>query len=120
MLVVEDDVDGQEVVSRILRHHNITFDLAANGEEALNLLARNDYSMAILDLALPTIDGWRLLQKIRETPRTAQLLCVAVTAFHSSEIAVSAIQAGFVAYFPKPIDTTSFVRELERILARSS
>jgi hypothetical protein len=41
---------------------------------------------------------------------------VAVTAYHSANVAMKAIQAGFVAYFPKPLEAASFVRELSRVL----
>jgi CheY-like chemotaxis protein len=62
------------------------------------------------------MDGWGLLSTIRNNPKTASIPAVAVTAFHSSNVAQEAIKAGFDAYFPKPIEATSFVRELERIL----
>lgn len=115
VLVVEDDPDGQEVVTRILRHHRIMADVVGNGEDALAMLSANQYDLAVIDLALPTINGWTLLDAIRANPRTATIPCVAVTAFHSAEVAVEAIQAGFNAYFPKPLDATSFVRELQTI-----
>ncbi len=116
VLVVEDDPDGQEVVGRILKFHNIHADIAGTGEEALALLDRNVYSIAVIDLALPKIDGWRLLDAIRSSPKTKGMPCVAVTAFHSAEVATKAIKSGFAAYFPKPLDATSFVRELQRFV----
>ena len=115
VLVVEDDPDGQEVVTRILRHHRITTDVASNAEDALKKLTATHYDLAIIDLALPTMNGWALLQAIKASATQSKLPCVAVTAFHSAEVAVEAIQAGFVAYFPKPLEATSFVRELQRI-----
>ncbi len=115
VLVVEDDPDGQEVVTRILRHHRITADVAATAEEALKKLAMTHYDLAVIDLALPTMNGWALLQAIKSSSIYSRVPCVAVTAFHSAEVAVEAIQAGFVAYFPKPLEATSFVRELQRI-----
>jgi CheY-like chemotaxis protein len=54
--------------------------------------------------------------EIRKAPPTANIPVVAVTAFHSANVAQQAIRSGFNAYFPKPIETTSFVRELERIV----
>jgi hypothetical protein len=113
LLVVEDDPDGQEVVSRILRYHSIPFEAASNGEEALAQLS--DCTGVIIDLNLPGIDGWSLLNEIKRIPQTAHLQCVAITAYHSAEVAVKAIQMGFAAYFPKPLEPTSFVRELERM-----
>ena len=116
VLVVEDDPDGQELVGRILKHHNIPMDIASTGEEALVLLDQNEYSIAVIDLALPKIDGWRLLDTIRKSPQSTGMPCVAVTAFHSAEVATKAIKSGFAAYFPKPLDTVSFVRELRRFV----
>ncbi len=117
LLVVEDDPDGQEVVLRVLRHHKIAVDMAYTAEDALDMLAENAYTGAIFDLALPGMDGWSLLETVRNNASTADMPCVAITAYHSADVAVKAIQAGFAAYFPKPLETVSFVRELERVLS---
>jgi CheY-like chemotaxis protein len=114
ILVVEDDPDGQEVVSRMLRHHHIAVDVVYTAEDALDLLAANQYRGAIFDLSLPGMDGWGLLNAVQNSDQI--LPCVAVTAYHSADVAVKAIQAGFVAYFPKPLEAASFVRELSRVL----
>lgn len=116
ILVVEDDPDGQDVVQRILKHHGIAFDAVYDAETALPAVQQNHYTAAIIDLALPNIDGWGLLSAIQKDPNTAYLPCFAVTAFHSAEVAVEAINRGFIAYFPKPLDPTSLVREIERTL----
>ncbi|MCB9436736.1 MAG: response regulator [Anaerolineales bacterium] len=116
ILVIEDDPDGQEVVSRILRHHNLQPSVVGTAEEALVVLQQADYIAAVIDLALPGMDGWHLLHEIRSIPYLQNLPCVAITAYHSAEVAVDAIDAGFDAYFPKPLDPTSFVRELERVI----
>lgn len=115
LLVIEDDPDGQEVVSLMLRYHKIPLDVAGSAEDALDLLKTHQYTGAIIDLHLPGMDGWRLLDTMRQMQSAARIPCVAITAYHSDEVAVKAIEAGFKAYFPKPLETTSFVRELERI-----
>ena len=116
ILVVEDDPDGRELVGRMLRYHRIPVEIVNDAEAALEQLDINQYSAAIIDLNLPGMDGWTLLKNIQQNPRTSHLRCVAVTAYHSVETAVQAIENGFTAYFPKPLETTSFVRELERVL----
>jgi CheY-like chemotaxis protein len=117
ILVIEDDPDGQDVVQRILRHHGIAFDAVYDAESAIPAIQQNQYTAAIVDLALPAIDGWGFLNIVKQNPATADLPCIAVTAFHSVEVHVEAINRGFVAYFPKPLDPTSLVREIERILS---
>ncbi len=118
ILVVEDDPDGQEVVSTILQHLNLSIEVANNVVEAEELLfASGDrYRAAIIDLALPGKNGWELLAEILEHPDTVELPCIAVTAFHTSKLREDAIKAGFTAYFPKPIDATAFARRLEELL----
>lgn len=116
VLVVEDDPDGQEVVTRMLQHHGIPAVMADTGEAAIEQLNNVQFTAAVIDLALPGIDGWEVLKAIRQNASTTHLPCVAVTAFHSADVAVKAIQAGFDAYFPKPLDATSFVRELQRVV----
>jgi CheY-like chemotaxis protein len=116
ILVVEDDHDGQEVVGRILRHHHITHDTVGSAEDAWDMLQKNEYTAAIVDLHLPGQDGWSLLQQIREDGNLGHIKCVAVTAYHSAEVAYQAVEDGFVAYFPKPLEATSFVRELQNAL----
>jgi CheY-like chemotaxis protein len=118
ILVVEDDPDGQAVVSHVLGYLNYPIDLADTVDEALwHLNQRGEqYRAAIIDLALPERDGWELLREIKNSPTTENLPCIAVTAFHSSKTREDALLAGFVAYFPKPIEATSFARQLEAIV----
>lgn len=118
ILVVEDDVDGQALMSTLLSHLNIPVDVAENVAEAEHFLFQSQaqYQAVIVDLALPDKDGWQLLSEIQSNAKTADLSCIAVTAFHNSKLREDAILAGFKAYFPKPIDSTSFLRELESIL----
>ncbi len=116
MLVVEDDRYGSEVVASMLNYYQISADYAHTAEEALQYLGETAYTMAIIDLNLPGKDGWSLLNSIQSNEQTAALPCVAITAYHDARVAQEALRAGFVAYFPKPLDT-GFVRSLQEILA---
>jgi len=99
----------------ILRYHGIVTDIVGSAEEALTVLSKETYTGVIIDLHLPGMDGWRLLQAIRRNPQTNRIPCIAITAYHTDDLAIQAIEAGFQAYFPKPLEATSFVRELEAI-----
>lgn len=116
LLVVEDDPDGQEVVNRILKHHRIEHDTVSNAEDAWSQLHEDHYTAAIIDLHLPGQDGWSLFNQIKADASLSGVKCVAVTAYHSAETAYKAVEDGFAAYFPKPLEATSFVRELENVL----
>jgi CheY-like chemotaxis protein len=120
VLIVEDEVDGQEVVEGILGYFNIATDVAATAEEAIQLLAQQRYTAAVIDLGLPGIDGLELMRLIREQQALAGLPCIAITAYHTSQLKREALEAGFDAYFAKPLDDTSFTRELERVVVNAS
>lgn len=118
VLIVEDDPDGQMLIATLIDHLDIAYDTASTVAEAEAFLfqSHTPYHAVILDLALPDKDGWQFLSAIQANPRTAALPCVAVTAYHTSKLREQAIVAGFTAYFPKPIDATSFLRELQALL----
>jgi CheY-like chemotaxis protein len=116
VLIVEDEYDSMELVQGILDHYDIRYLSASDGEQALEILQHESPTLIIIDLALPGIDGWNLLRAIRADPRFDEVPCVATTAYHSFETADRAIEEGFEAYFPKPIEATAFVRELEYIV----
>lgn len=120
ILVVEDEYDGQQVISKILKYMRIESDIAASAEDALLMLGKQTYTAMIIDLALPGMDGIQLFKQIRASSGTASLPCIMVTAYHSSQVKHAAIEAGFDAYFAKPIDDTLFIRELEHLLPGSS
>jgi CheY-like chemotaxis protein len=116
ILVVEDEYDGQQVVSKMLKYMGVQSDVAATAEEALNKMASQEYTAAVIDLALPGMDGLALLSQIRANPATARMPCVVITAYHTSQVKQQALEAGANAYFPKPLDDTIFMREFERLL----
>src|SRR5579885_2096654 len=117
VLVIEDEADNTEVIREMFEFNAIQSWASATAEEALEMIPTVQPNLFVVDLALPGMDGWGLLQALRNNPATASIPAVAITAYHSITVARQAIEAGFAAYFPKPIDTTSFVRELARILA---
>ena len=117
ILIVEDEPDGQELVSRLLSQLNVQVDVAGDAEQAWNFLMSNQYAAAIIDLALPERDGFELVTAIRGQSELLGLPCVAMTAFHTPELKQRAITDGFNAYFSKPLDRTRFLGELDRIIA---
>ena len=118
ILVVEDDPDGQEMITTMLQHLQYDVDTADDAESAGNALfrANNNYSAVIIDLALPGKDGWELLGEIIDNPATRDVPCIAVTAHHTSKLREETIRAGFIAYFSKPIDATNLGRELDQLV----
>ncbi len=116
VLVVEDEYDSIQMVSKILRHHGAEVHIAHDGHECLEKLAQLDPTIVIMDLALPQMDGWETLDKIREDTTYQHIPVVAITAYHSVNVEDDARKAGFNAYFPKPLDTSTIMHRLAEIV----
>src|SRR5579859_1715998 len=106
VLVIEDEDDSMEVVRGLLEHHGIESVGVGSGEDALEAVKEFQPSLILVDLALPGLDGWELLKQFNKIPTLNNVPRVAMTAYHTAELAEQAIEAGFAAYFAKPLDAT--------------
>lgn len=117
VLVVEDDRYSRDVTRHMFHYHHLAVDTVASAEEALEKLIDSCYLLVVIDLALPGMDGWALLRTLKATPTYAALPCVAITAYHDTVVAKQALDAGFCAYFAKPLQTT-FVAQLQNTVLK--
>ena len=117
VIVVEDEFDSMQMISAILRFHGIDVLVAHNGKECLGLLNNSHPTMVLTDLAMPEMDGWETLKAIRANPETQMIPVVAMTAYHSVDVAQDALNAGFNAFFTKPIRPKSFIESLAKLIS---
>jgi len=118
ILIVEDDPDGADVMNRMLIASGAETVAVGSAEEAIQTLetTQTPFDVAVIDLALPEMDGFELMRVLRDSIAFRQLALIAVTAFHTPELKVQALENGFDAYFAKPIDTTLFVRAIDQLV----
>ena len=116
VLVIEDESDSALVIGTAIEYSGAQTWTANSGEMGLELLQEVTPNLLIVDLALPGIDGWTFLDTVRANPSTANIPAVVVSAYLTPRVAEKALLAGFAAAIPKPIDTTSLVRQLISIL----
>lgn len=119
VLIVEDEYDSIQVMTRVLTHHGATVYVARNGRECLRILKDFTPSIILMDLDMPIMDGWETLTQIRANPDTKSLPVVAITAYHSANVAEDAEHAGFNGYFAKPVSIRSIMPKLEQIIPNS-
>jgi len=102
ILVADDEDSIRWVLSKALAKKGFTVDLAASGGEALALLGKNAYGLAVLDIKMPDISGLDLLSHIhKERPET---LVIIITAETTMKNAVEAMKRGAFDYITKPFD----------------
>jgi two-component system cell cycle response regulator DivK len=116
VLVVEDTDDDLAMVSKILDFHGIQVYVARNGEQCMDMLYDVHPDLVIMDLAMPGMDGWQTLAAIRSDVHFAGLPVVAATAYYNTDMGYEAQNAGFDAYFEKPLNPRSLVQNLSELI----
>jgi len=104
LLLVDDDEDSRDLLSRRLVHKGHHVESAETGAQALALLEKRDFDLVLLDVDMPGLNGLDTLRAIRETHETTKLPVIMVTAHDESDEVVRALDMGANDYIPKPID----------------
>jgi DNA-binding response OmpR family regulator len=117
ILIVDDEKTIRTVLSEALLVHGYQVAEAANSQEALSVLARETFDLALLDLKLPgSMDGMGLLQHIQShTPHTVVIM---LTAYATLDSAVAALRQGAYDYLTKPASIPQIIESVERGIAK--
>jgi signal transduction histidine kinase len=102
ILVIEDQEPNRAVVGALLTHAGFEVAPAASGAAGLALLADQLPDCVLLDMRMPGMDGFEVLEKLRANPETRHLPVVFLTAETDREVLVRAFEAGAVDYITKP------------------
>ena len=116
ILVVDDNAEHVFLVRRSLNnHYYVAITVAEDGEQALRLLARQDYrpNLILLELNLPRLHGHEVLRRIRRRNQTIPI--VVLSASRSQEDISRAYAAGANMYAEKPWDPDAFRRTIQSI-----
>jgi len=114
ILVVDDERGYREGIRRVLAGRGYFATTAEDGGRALELAATHDYAVALVDLKMPGVDGFEVIQQLRcIRPNT---LCIVVSAFGTIESAVQTTKMGAFDFVVKPFAPDDLIRVLERAL----
>lgn len=127
VLLVEDNPDDEALTIRALRKANVAneIEVVRDGKEAVDFLfcegqhaARDESSipgLILLDLKLPKLSGFEVLQRLRADSRTKLIPVVILTSSSQDEDVVRSYQSGANSYVRKPVDFTEFVDAVARL-----
>ncbi len=121
LLVVEDNELNREIAREILVNMGFSVDVAANGADATDMVARlapERYDLILMDVQMPKTDGYeatRIIRKMKDA-QAANTPIVAMTANAFEEDRQAALAAGMDGHVAKPIDIEQLKRELSRLL----
>ncbi|PLX16128.1 MAG: hypothetical protein C0601_10920 [Candidatus Muiribacterium halophilum] len=120
VLVVDDARENRFIVKTYLSKLGIKPDEASGGEEALLLIKDKDYDIILLDIQMPGIDGYQVLDEARqlEEGRSKKAFIIALTAHSLPEDVEKSKAAGFDEHISKPIRKKEFLINIKEVIER--
>ncbi len=112
ILVVDDDDDFREALCEVLTEAGYPVDQAANGELALRRVAAEKPGVVLLDLKMPVLDGWGVVERMRKDAATAHIPILILSAYGyewESEL------LGAQGFIPKSVGTEEILDRIRRI-----
>jgi len=115
VLIVDDSPDTLALLQTLFEQKGSRVLCAASGEEALKLVAEQPPSVIISDIGMPGMDGYQLLVELRRLPHMAHVPAVAISGYAMDEDRERALNVGYVAHLPKPIDVDNLFALIREI-----
>lgn len=115
ILVVDDDPQVRELCHRILTRQGYEVHTVGTGQEALAAIVPQAFDLLVVDIALPDIDGDKVLRRAREID--PDLAAVAITGYGNMENAIRAMRAGAREFVIKPFGLQEFIDTVDEVLA---
>lgn len=103
ILVAEDNPVNQKLISTVLSKLGYPATLVSNGKEAVEIISRESFGLAFMDVQMPVMDGLTATREIRAMPEHGQLPIIALTADATEDIRTRCLEAGMNDFMIKPI-----------------
>jgi len=117
ILLVEDEKKLADTIKAGLKENNYEVDIAYNGLEGQELFLKNTYDLILLDINLPYINGYELVNKVRETNKHIPIILL--TALNFTENKVKGFDLGADDYIAKPFEFIELLARIKALLRRS-
>lgn len=117
LLVVDDNRDAANGLAAILESRGHTVTVAYDARQALDLTHRDDFDAFLLDIGLPDVDGYELLEMLKSIPHLSGAIFMALSGYGTPEDMERSKAAGFYHHFVKPLDTSRLLAMLNQISA---
>ena len=112
--MVDDEADARELIRAVLENCGTEVTTASSADEALEVFEKTNPDVLISDIGMPDVDGYVLINKIRELQASAgkKIPAVALTAYAGADDRARALTAGFQVHVPKPIEPIELIAVL--------
>ena len=116
ILLVEDNEDNRDMLSRRLERKGFTVALAVDGQEGVDKAKSESPDIILMDMSLPVMDGWEATKILKDNSATAEIPVIALTAHAMSSDREKAIEAGCNDYDTKPVDLQRLLDKIESLI----
>lgn len=116
LLVVDDNEMNRDMLCRRLEKQGYTVATAGDGRQALDLMAVEDFDLVLLDIMMPELDGYAVLERMKSDPRMMDTPVMMLTAMNESRNVIRCIELGATDYIVKPFDMVALRNRITRCL----
>ena len=116
ILVVEDNEENRDALTRRLKRRGFEVTGAENGREGVACAVADKPDLILMDMNMPELDGWQATREIKATEGLAGVPVIALTAHAMAGDRERAIECGCVDYHTKPVEFDKLLSQIEAIL----
>lgn len=122
ILVAEDNMINQRLISKFLKKWDATFEIAENGAIAVDMIEKQEFDLVLMDLQMPEMDGFEATKIIRNhsNPRVHEMPIVALTASALLEVQSEILEVGMNDCVTKPFNPKELYRKIARYTLKST
>jgi DNA-binding response OmpR family regulator len=118
ILVVDDNEMNRDMLSRRLKRQGYQVQMAENGQTALDMLHENQYALVLLDVMMPRMNGYEVLETVKANPDTKHIPIIMISAVDDLDSVVKCIELGADDYLFKPFNPILLKARVQASLQR--
>src|SRR5262245_24128267 len=118
ILVVEDNEENRDSLSRWLQRHGFEVLLAADGRTGVEMALAEQPDLILMDMNMPELDGWEATRLIKAEPANEDLPVIALTVYSVEGDRERALEAGCADCHSKPVEFTKLLSQIEALLRK--
>jgi chemosensory pili system protein ChpA (sensor histidine kinase/response regulator) len=112
LLLIDDSLSIRKFVGRMLEGAGYTVETAVDGEEGLRKASAGSYSLIITDLEMPKLNGYEVIQALRDRPQTKSTPILVMTTRAGEKHRQMALSIGATGYIAKPVEERALILEV--------